>query len=98
MLYPVRYPLMSDGRISWWLLMLLMLCHLLATLAALALQPIAYAMVGKLASADEVSRAMYGWYFGVSVSYDLAGRIADMAATRGGIGDYRRRLRVAVRR
>ena len=84
MLYAARYMLMSDGRISWWPLLL---CYLLATLGELALSPIGYAMVGKLAAADEASLAMGGWFFGVSLSYDLAGQIAAMT-THGGIGGY----------
>jgi POT family proton-dependent oligopeptide transporter len=84
MLYAARYARMSDGRITWWPLLV---CYLLATVGELALSPIGYAMIGKLAAPGEVSLAMGGWFFGVSVSYDLAGQIAAMT-TSGGIAGY----------
>ncbi|HEX5314335.1 MAG TPA: oligopeptide:H+ symporter [Gammaproteobacteria bacterium] len=74
----------ADGHIDWWPLML---WYLFATLGELALSPIGYAMIGNLAASDEASIAMGGWFFGVSVSYDLAGQIAAMT-TSGGIAGY----------
>jgi len=84
MLYAARYSMMADGRIAWWPLLV---CYLLATVGELALSPIGYAMVGKLAAPNEAALAMGGWFFGVSVSYDLSGQIAAMT-TSGGIAGY----------
>lgn len=67
----------ADGRTPWWPLAL---CYLLATIGELALSPIGYSMVTRLAAPEEASLAMGGWFFGVGVSYDLSGRIAAMTA------------------
>ncbi|MGH8283591.1 MAG: peptide MFS transporter [Gammaproteobacteria bacterium] len=84
MLYAARYLVLPDGRITWWPLLL---CYLFATVGELALSPIGYAMIGKLAAPNETSLAMGGWFFGVSVSYDLSGQIAALT-TSGGIAGY----------
>ncbi len=84
MLYATRFMVMSDGRITWWPLLV---WYLLSTLGELALSPIGYAMIGKLAAPEEAALAMGGWFFGVSVAYDLSGQIAAMT-TSGGIGGY----------
>lgn len=78
-----RHGLLPDGRIGW---PALGAYYLFATLGELALSPIGYAMIGKLAAPDEASLAMGGWFFGISVSYDLAGQIA--AQTTGGLDAY----------
>lgn len=81
------YGVGGNDRIAWWPLALY---YFLATLGELALSPIGYAMVGKLAASEDASLAMGGWFFGVSVSYDIAGQIAAMT-TNGhyaGISGY----------
>jgi POT family proton-dependent oligopeptide transporter len=84
MLYAARYLVMSDGRVTWWPLLV---CYLFSTVGELSLSPIGYAVIGKLAAPNEASLAMGGWFFGVSVSYDLSGQIAALT-TRGGIAGY----------
>lgn len=84
MLYASRYMVMPDGRITWWPLLV---CYLFSTVGELALSPIGYAMIGNLAAPNEASLAMGGWFFGVSVSYDLSGQIAALT-TSGGIAGY----------
>ncbi|EQD65354.1 di-tripeptide ABC transporter membrane protein [mine drainage metagenome] len=86
LLYAVDYLQLPDGKVAAWTLLA---CYLGSTVGELALSPIGYALVGKLAAADEVSLAMGGWFFGVSVSYDLSGQIAALT-TRGGIEAYAR--------
>ena len=86
LLYAVDYLQLPGGKVAAWALLA---CYLGSTIGELALSPIGYALVGKLAAADEVSLAMGGWFFGVSVSYDLSGQIAALA-TRGGIEAYAR--------
>ncbi|MDE2459987.1 MAG: peptide MFS transporter [Gammaproteobacteria bacterium] len=84
LLCATRFLVMGDGHISWWPLMV---WYLLSSLGELALSPIGYAMIGKLAAPNEASLAMGGWFFGVSVAYDLSGQIAAMT-TRGGLAGY----------
>ncbi|MBS0432547.1 MAG: hypothetical protein JSS21_09120 [Proteobacteria bacterium] len=86
LLYAVDYLRLPDGRVAAWTLLA---CYLCSTLGELALSPIGYALVGKLAAHDEASLAMGGWFFGVSVSYDLSGQIAAFTTT-GGIEAYAR--------
>ena len=86
LLYAVDYLQLPGGKVAAWTLLA---CYLGSTVGELALSPIGYALVGKLAAADEVSLAMGGWFFGVSVSYDLSGQIAALA-TRGDIEAYAR--------
>ncbi|HYW75248.1 MAG TPA: oligopeptide:H+ symporter [Gammaproteobacteria bacterium] len=82
----------ADGHITWWPLAL---CYLLATLGELALSPIGYSLVGQLAAPEESSLAMGGWFFGVSLAYQLGGWIATLTTPNGSagqaltnIGDY----------
>lgn len=84
MLLAARYLVTGDGRMSWWPLLVY---YLLATIGELSLMPIGYAMIGKLAAPSEAALAMGGWFFGISVSYDLAGQIAART-TSGGIAGY----------
>lgn len=84
MLGATHFLIGPDGHITWWPLLV---CYLFSTVGELALSPIGYAMIGKLAAPNEASLAMGGWFFGVSVSYDLSGQIAAMT-TSGGIGGY----------
>ncbi|MBS0462292.1 MAG: peptide MFS transporter [Proteobacteria bacterium] len=81
MVYAIHELVGPDGRTPWWPLAL---CYLLSTLGELALSPIGYAMIGKLAAPEDASLAMGGWFFGVGVSYDLSGRIAAMTTHAGG--------------
>ncbi len=75
-----------DGRVGW---LFLALCYLLQTLGELTLSPIGYAMVTRLAAPEEASLAMGGWFFGVSLAYDLSGQIAAMTTGGGsGMGAY----------
>ncbi|MBS0192718.1 MAG: MFS transporter [Proteobacteria bacterium] len=82
MVYAIDHLAGPDGRTPWWPLAL---CYLLSTLGELALSPIGYAMIGKLAAPEDASLAMGGWFFGVGVSYDLSGQIAALT-TVGGAG------------
>ncbi len=77
----------AGGRVSWWLLAL---CYLLQTVGELALSPIGYAMVTRLAAPDEASLAMGGWFFGVAIAYDVSGQIAALTTTAAipGIAGY----------
>lgn len=78
----------GPGRIGWWVLAA---CYLLQTLGELALSPIGYALVGQLAAPEDASLAMGGWFFGVALSYQLAGWIAAQTAGSGslvGMADY----------
>lgn len=84
MLYAVNYLQLPGGKVAAWTLLL---CYLGSTVGELALSPIGYGVVGKLAAHDEASIAMGGWFYGVSVSYILAGQIAAFTTT-GGIGAY----------
>ncbi|MGA8277521.1 MAG: oligopeptide:H+ symporter [Rhodanobacteraceae bacterium] len=86
-MYAARHMLGSDGHVTWWPLAG---CYLLATLGELALSPIGYSMVTRLAAPEEASLAMGGWFFGVGVSYDLSGQIAAMTTTGAetGIAGY----------
>ncbi len=69
------YGVGPGGRISWWPLAL---CYVFSTVGELALSPIGYAMIGKLAAPEEASIAMGGWFFGVSVAYSISGQIAAL--------------------
>ena len=77
---------LPDGKVAAWTRALY---YFLATVGELALSPIGYALIGKLAAPDETSLAMGGWFFGVSISYNLAGQIAAFT-TSGGIEPYAR--------
>jgi proton-dependent oligopeptide transporter, POT family len=78
---------LPGGKVAAWTLMV---CYLCSTIGELALSPIGYALIGKLAAPEETSLAMGGWFFGVGVSYDLSGQIAAMTTAHGqtGIGGY----------
>lgn len=84
LLYAVEYMKLPDGKVAAWTLLA---CYLGSTIGELALSPIGYAVIGKLAAHDEASLAMGGWFFGVSVSYDMSGQIAAFTTT-GGIEAY----------
>jgi POT family proton-dependent oligopeptide transporter len=86
LLYAVEYLQLPGGKVAAWTLLA---CYLCATVGELALSPIGYGVIGKLAAHDEASLAMGGWFFGVSVSYNLAGQIAAFT-TSGGIEAYAR--------
>ena len=83
-LYAVEYLQLPGGKVAAWTLLL---CYLGSTVGELALSPIGYAVIGKLAAHDEASLAMGGWFFGVSLSYNVAGQIAAFTTT-GGIEAY----------
>lgn len=85
-LFAIEYLRLPDGKVAAWTLLL---CYLGSTIGELALSPIGYGVIGKLAAHDEASIAMGGWFFGVSVSYNLAGQIAAFTTT-GGIEAYAR--------
>lgn len=82
--YAIARLQLSDGKVAAWTLALY---YLLATIGELALSPIGYALIGKLSAPKETSLVMGGWFFGVAVSYNLAGQIAAMT-TSGGIEPY----------
>lgn len=84
LLYAVDHLQSPDGKVAAWTLLT---CYLCSTIGELALSPIGYGVIGKLAAHDEAALAMGGWFFGVSVSYNLAGQIAAFT-TGGGIGAY----------
>lgn len=86
LLYAVEYLQRPDGKVAAWTLLA---CYLCSTVGELALSPIGYGVVGKLAAHDEASIAMGGWFFGLSVSYNLAGQVAALT-TSGGIAAYAR--------
>ncbi|HUX74301.1 MAG TPA: oligopeptide:H+ symporter [Steroidobacteraceae bacterium] len=85
--YGIHHWTGAGGRVGWWLLAL---CYLLQTVGELALSPIGYAMVTRLAAPEEASLAMGGWFFGVAIAYDLAGQIAALTTTSAipGIAGY----------
>ncbi|HEX7369310.1 MAG TPA: peptide MFS transporter [Rhodanobacteraceae bacterium] len=84
LLYAVDYMHLSGGKVAAWTLLV---CYLGSTLGELALSPIGYGLVGKLAADNEASLAMGGWFAGVAVSYVMAGQIAAFT-TMGGIEAY----------
>jgi POT family proton-dependent oligopeptide transporter len=86
LVYAIGHLQLPDGKVAAWTLLA---CYLGSTIGELALSPIGYGVIGKLAAHDEASLAMGGWFFGVSVSYDLAGQIAAQTTT-GGIDAYAR--------
>jgi len=83
MVHAIGHMVGADGRVPW---PMLALCYLLQTIGELALSPIGYAMVTRLAAPEESSLAMGGWFFGVAMAYDLSGRIAAMTTTGGASG------------
>jgi POT family proton-dependent oligopeptide transporter len=85
--YAIARMQLPDGKITAWPLLA---CYLCSTIGELALSPIGYALIGKLAAPDETSLAMGGWFFGVGVSYDLSGQIAALTTAHGqtGIAGY----------
>jgi len=91
LVYAIDHLQGPDGRMTWWPLAL---CYLLQTLGELALSPIGYALVGQLAAPEDASLAMGGWFFGVALSYQLAGWIATLtiqvpaAGAVAGMADY----------
>ncbi|HEX7326663.1 MAG TPA: oligopeptide:H+ symporter [Rhodanobacteraceae bacterium] len=82
--YAIERLQLPNGKVAAWTLALY---YLFATIGELALSPIGYGLIGKLAAANETSLAMGGWFFGVAVSYNVAGQIAAMT-TSGGIEPY----------
>lgn len=86
LLYAVEFMQLPGGKVAAWTLLV---CYLGSTLGELALSPIGYGLVGKLAAPDEASLAMGGWFAGVAVSYVMAGQIAAFT-TSGGIEAYAR--------
>ena len=78
MAYAIRHLTGTDGRVTW---LVLALCYLLQTVGELALSPIGYAMVTRLAAPDEGSLAMGGWFFGIAMAYDLSGQIAALTTS-----------------
>ena len=84
LVYAIAYLQLPGGKVAAWTLLLY---YLGATIGELALSPIGYALIGKLAAPDETSLAMGGWFFGVSISYDLMGEVAKFT-TGGGIAAY----------
>ena len=81
--YAIHHLTGADGRVSW---LVLALCYLLQTIGELALSPIGYAMVTRLAAPDESSLAMGGWFFGIAMAYQLSGQIAAMTTTGSAAG------------
>ncbi|HVX05986.1 MAG TPA: peptide MFS transporter [Rhodanobacteraceae bacterium] len=81
--WAIAHAQQPDGRIAAWPMLL---NFLFATIGELALSPIGYALIGKLAAPDETSLAMGGWFFGVGVSYDLSGQIAALTTAHGNTG------------
>lgn len=84
LVYAIACLQLPDGKVAAWTLLL---CYLGATVGELALSPIGYGLVGKLAAENEASLAMGGWFAGVAVSYVMAGQIAAFTTT-GGIEAY----------
>ncbi|WHZ19711.1 MAG: hypothetical protein OJF55_001860 [Rhodanobacteraceae bacterium] len=84
LLYAIEFLKLPDGKVAAWTLLA---CYLGSTVGELALSPIGYGVVGKLAAHDEAALAMGGWFFGVAISYNLAGQIAAFTTT-GGIEAY----------
>lgn len=81
--YAIQHAAGADGRVSWFALAL---CYLLQTIGELALSPIGYAMVTRLAAPDESSLAMGGWFFGIAMAYSLSGVIAARTTTSAAAG------------
>ncbi|MDE2304471.1 MAG: peptide MFS transporter [Gammaproteobacteria bacterium] len=74
-------------KVSW---LALAACYLLQTIGELALSPIGYAMVTRLAAPEEASLAMGGWFFGIAMAYQLSGEIAALTTggTAAGLAGY----------
>ncbi len=85
--YATAHLQSPGGKVTAWTLLA---CYLGSSVGELALSPIGYALIGKLAAPDETSLAMGGWFFGVGVSYDLSGQIAALTTAHGqtGIAGY----------
>ncbi len=81
--YAAREPGLVGGRVSW---LALALCYLLQTIGELALAPIGYAMVTRLAAPEEASLAMGGWFFGIAMAYQFSGQLAALTTTGGAAG------------
>lgn len=73
----------TDGKIAAWTLAL---CYGFATIGELALSPIGYALIGKLAAPEDVTLAMGGWFFGVSIASSVSGHIATLTTASANIG------------
>lgn len=84
LVYAIAYLQLPGGKVAAWTLLL---CYLGSTVGELALSPIGYGLIGKLAAPEENSLAMGGWFFGVAISYNAAGQIAAFTTT-GGIEAY----------
>ncbi|TAN05001.1 MAG: hypothetical protein EPN38_12200 [Rhodanobacteraceae bacterium] len=84
--YATGHLQLAGGKVAAWTLLAY---YLGSTVGELALSPIGYGLIGKLAAPEENSLAMGGWFFGVSISYDLMGQVAAFT-TRGGIEAYQR--------
>lgn len=84
MWYAIARLQLPDGKVAAWTLLA---CYFGSTVGELSLSPIGYGLIGKLAAPHETSLAMGGWFFGVAVSYNLAGQIAAFTTT-GGIEAY----------
>ena len=78
LVYAIHHLQGVGGHTPWWPLAL---CYFFSTVGELALSPIGYAMVGKLAAPEEASLAMGGWFFGMALAYDMSGQIAAMTTT-----------------
>ena len=81
--FPYAIHHAAGGRVSW---LVLAFCYLLQTVGELALSPIGYAMVTRLAAPEEASLAMGGWFFGIAMAYQLSGEIAAMTTTGAAAG------------
>jgi POT family proton-dependent oligopeptide transporter len=81
--FAIAHMQLPGGKIAAWTLLVYYLC---STLGELALSPIGYALIGKLAAPDETSLAMGGWFFGIGLSYDLSGQIAVTTTAHGNSG------------
>ncbi|HEX7348130.1 MAG TPA: oligopeptide:H+ symporter [Rhodanobacteraceae bacterium] len=84
--YATQRLLLPDGKVAAWTLLAY---YLGSTVGELALSPIGYGLIGKLAAPEENSLAMGGWFFGIAISYDLMGQVAGFT-TSGGIDAYGR--------
>lgn len=73
----------TDGKVAAWVLAL---CYVFATIGELSLSPIGYALIGKLAADEDVTLAMGGWFFGVSIASSISGHIATLTTTSANIG------------
>lgn len=81
--YAARGSSLAGGRVSW---LVLALCYLLQTIGELALAPIGYAMVARLAAPEEASLAMGGWFFGIAMAYQFSGKLAALTTSGAATG------------